>query len=258
MDNLVRIQREDNTIKKADIINFPNVKVKKDGTPKQTPNNTKRNRDNVQPFKEEDISKMVKYLREYRDDSDNEEDYQIRFRNLTMFICGINIALRVSDLVSLKWSDIYDNDWEFLDGKKITPKKTANRGKHVLLMYNNSFRRIISDYKEYINPKKLDSYIFTSRQKPNGHIGAGSVSKFITDVAEIVGIKYSVNTHSMRKTFARVRYDHSNDKSKTLVELMRMFDHASTLVTLGYICIQEEELKDLYNAVELGYDEMYS
>ena len=231
------------------------VKLKKDGTPKQTPNNTKRNRDDIQPIKEEDIPKMVKWLREFRDSSNNDEDYQIRFRNLTMFIMGINIALRVSDLISLRWSDIYDNNWEFLDGKKIVPKKTAKKRKHVLLAYNNSFRRAISEYKEYINPKKLDSYIFTSRQNPSGHIGAGTVEKFIKTMAEELEITYSINTHSMRKTFARIRYEYSDDKTRTLLELMQMFRHSSPDITLGYICIKEKEIKDLFYAVELGYDE---
>lgn len=257
MGDVVRIEREDEKIKKAEVVNFPNVKLKKDGTPKGTINNTKVNRDNVQPFKEDDIPKMVKYLRDYRDVSENTEDYQIRFRNLVMFVCGINIALRVSDLISLKWSDVFDENWEFLEGKKITPKKTARKKKHVLLIYNYSFRSAISDYKDYIKPSTLDSYIFSSRQNPKGHIGEGSVSEFITKAANVLGIKYNVNTHSMRKTFARVRYDHSEDKTKTLVELMRMFNHASALITLGYICIQEEELKDLYNAVELGYDAIF-
>lgn len=242
--------------KNGEMFNFKKkeeVKLTKDGEIKKTPNNTKINRDDIKPIKEEDIPKVIKYLRDFRDSSDNEEDYQIRFRNLTMFIMGINIALRVSDLTSLKWSDVYNDNWEFHDGKKIMPKKTQKYRKHILLAYNNSFRRATSEYKDYIKPRKLDSFIFTTRQNPDGCIGAGTVEDFIKKAAKNVGITYDINTHSMRKTFARVRYDHSEDKAKTLVELMYMYRHSDTATTLRYICIREEEIKDLYNAVELGY-----
>jgi len=71
-------------------------------------------------------------------------------------------------------------------------------------------------------------------------------------VALSLGIKYNINTHSLRKTFARIRYEHSDDKTRTLVELMKIFNHANTNVTLNYICVSEEELEKLYNDVNLG------
>lgn len=232
------------------------VKLTKLGEIKKTPNNTQCNRDNVKPIKEYDIPKIIKYLSDYRDSSSNKEDYQIRFRNLTMFIIGINIALRVSDLISLKWSDVYNDNWEFNSGKKITPKKTSKYKKHILLAYNDAFKRAITEYREYVKPKNLNSYIFTTRQNPNGHIKDGSVEEFIKKAASNVEIMYDINTHSMRKTFARVRYDHSTDKSKTLVELMVVYGHASINATKHYICITEEEIEALYNEINLGYDEI--
>lgn len=242
---------------KNNVIQMPKKQImKKDGSGfKKTPDNSKRNRDNIQPYKEEDIPRMIKYLNEFMKQSDNEEDYQIRLRNLTLFRCGINIALRVSDLVALQWSDIYNNKWEFLDGKKIKPQKTARTGKHVILKYNVAFRRAMTEYKDYIKPKDINTYIFSSRENSNGHITTDTVSTFLTKAADIIGLEYPTNTHSMRKAFARIRYDHSPDKEKTLVELQGLFRHTSTKITLAYICITEEEIGDLYNAINLGYDD---
>jgi integrase len=229
------------------------TKLKKDGTTrKMTPCNSKENRDNVYPFKEEDIPKMVKYFKNQVESSITKEEELINRRNLAYFITGINIGLRCSDLVSLKWNDVYDDEWNFLDGKKIKPIKTRKKNKHVLLKFNDSFKRAIVEYKDCYNPQQLDGYIFKSRE--GGHIEVRTAGKIIKKAADNAGITYNCNTHSLRKTFARVRYDHSSDKSQTLVELMKIFNHTSPQITLDYICIGEEELEKLYHSVNLGYE----
>jgi integrase len=241
--------------KKGEVVKYKTVKKTRDGEIKKTPNNTKLNRDNVYPFKEEDIPKMVKYLKNKIDNSTNHEDEMIARRNLTIFICGINIGLRCSDLVSLRWNDVYDKDYNFLEGKKITPKKTRRSNKHVLLKYNDDFKKTMDYYRHFCNIKDMNSYIFTSRE--GNHIEVDRVGQIIKKAAEEVGIKYNVNTHSMRKSFARLRYDNAKDKSKVLVELMKLFMHSSTKITMDYICISEDELEDLYNDVSIGFDAIF-
>ena len=248
--------REENL---GDVVNFPvdkKVKLTKTGEIKQTPNNTKINRDNVLPFKEEDIHKMVKYFKSRVDNSDNNEDEMIARRDLSLFIMGLNIGLRISDLTTLKWNDIYNDDWTFRDGRSITPKKTKNKSKHVLLKFNPDFKKAIEYYRQYCDKiENMGSYIFTSRK--GGHIGEDAIGKIIKDAAKEAGIKYNVRTHSLRKTFCRLRYDYAIDKSAVLVELMVLLGHSSVLSTKHYICISEEELEELYNSVSIGFDAIF-
>ena len=244
------------------------VKLTKSGEIKKTPNNTKLNRDNVYPFKEEDIPKMVKQFKLRVDNAKNHEDEMIARRYLSMYIMGINIGLRISDLVTLKWSDIYNSDWTFRTGKSITPKKTRKsdrpnsnnekpkQDKHILLKFNNDFKNAIEFYRQYCGEiKNMDTYIFTSRVRE--YIDGDTVGEVIKQVAKEVGIKYNVRTHSMRKTFCRLRYDHAEDKSEVLVELMVLLGHSSISSTKHYICISEEELEELYNSVSIGFDAIF-
>jgi integrase len=167
------------------------TKLKKDGiTRKMTPCNSKENRDNVYPFKEEDIPKMVKYFMSRIESSNSQEEEVPNRRNLVYFITGINIGLRCSDLVSLKWSDVYDENWEFLDGKKIKPLKTQKKDKHVLLKFNDSFKRAVTEYKDFYNPQQIDGYIFKSRE--GGHIEVRTAGKIIKEAAKCAGITYNV------------------------------------------------------------------
>ena len=258
---------EEEVKKKADVIKVdfrtgektdnPDIKYRKDGKPKQTKSNAKKNRDNVYPFKEEDIPKMVEYFQEQIDkaiaDKSKEKELIAR-RNLAGYIMGINIGLRASDFVSFKWNDIYDKDFNFLSGKKITPKKTRKKKKHILLKYNDAFKRAIEEYRLHCKNIKMDDYIFKSRE--GEHIVVRTWYNIIKKAATEVGITYNIGSHSLRKTFARVRYDHSTQKDKTLIELMKIFNHSSPTVTLDYICIGEKELEQLYNDVNLGYEEI--
>jgi len=225
------------------------------GEIKKTPNNTKPNRDKINPFTEEDVKLMVKYFRNKVDTSENDSEEIINRRNLSLFVMGVNVGLRCSDIVKLKWSDIYDKDWNFLDDKEIKPQKTSNKDKHVTLNYNEAFMQAIEYYRKYKPNVDINDYIATSRK--GSYIKPDAFAEVIKKAAKDAGIKYNVCSHSMRKTFARVRYDHSDNKEETLVELMELFNHASTLVTLKYIGIRKDEIKRLYNKVNLGLDEMF-
>jgi len=241
------------------VVILPNVKLRKDGLPKRTRSNAKENRDNVYPYKEEDIPRIINYLVEQIKSSRNRHYELINRRNLALFVMGINIGLRVSDLISLKWSDIYDEKWEFLLGKKIKPQKQQRVDKNgkkkvkiVMLKYNDAFKKAVSDFREYCKPKRLDEYIFKSRE--GGYICRQTVNSILDEISKALGLTYNTACHSLRKTFARVRYDHSNDKEATLIELMTIFNHASPAITKKYICITEEEIEKLFNKINLGLD----
>lgn len=240
------------------VYKFPNskeIKYTKNGEIKKTPNNTKENRDNTCPIKKEDIRKITEYLKLKIANSTNYRNEMAAKRNFTLFVVGINIALRVSDLIALKWSDVYNNDWTFRDGKVIKPKKTANSNKHVILKFNSDFKSAIEFYRKDIivtNDIDINSYIFKGNTED--HISDATVEHFLKQVSKDLDIKYNINTHSLRKTFCRLRYDDAEDKTDVLVKLMCLLGHSSTRVTKRYIGIEEKEIEDLFNAVSIGFE----
>jgi len=266
------------------VINFPEPpkeeevvekipKYTKNGKIKKTPNNTKENRDMVKPIKKEDIPTIVKYYKSKVDTARSVKNEMSARRDLSLFIMGINIGLRVSDLITLKWNDIYEKDWTFKSGKVIKPKKTrkSNRpnpsgkkqqDKHVLLKFNPDFKDSIEYYRQYCDKvENMNSYIFTGSVFEDGdyegHISDAAIELSLKNMAKDVGIKYNICTHSLRKSFCRWRYDEAEDKGDVLVKLMDLLGHSSVKITKRYICISEEETEELFNSVSIGFDAIF-
>ncbi len=58
------------------------------------------------------------------------------------------------------------------------------------------------------------------------------------------GMKGNYGTHSMRKTWG---YHQRIQKDRPIPLLMAAYGHTTQAQTLEYLCIQEDEIKDLYD-----------
>lgn len=166
-------------------------------------------------------------------------------RNYTMIVLGMNSALRISDILSLKWEDVYDfESRSFKTHVSIREKKTKKDKKFLL---NQNAIKSLQELKKdlvHINPQQ---YIFESRQGPNSAITRHMAIKIIKDVCAAVGIKENVGCHSLRKTFGY----HSWKKGVPLPVLMELYNHSNQAVTKLYLGITQDDLDEVYRLVEL-------
>jgi integrase len=228
-------------------------KLKKDGaTRKMTPCNSKKGDPHeVYPLKnKDDIENMKQYFRGQMEKSETMEDKKIACRNLVMFTLGINLGLRFSDLLSLKWNDVFDNKNNFHEGIRRSEQKT---GKFKTFFLNESCRNIIL---EYVNKFKItlddkDKYIFRSREGNHKCIEVNTARKILKNAASNIGIIQNIGTHSCRKTFGYWFYTTHNQDIRALTQLQRLFAHSSTMVTLKYIGIEDDETKQFYDDLNL-------
>ena len=87
----------------------------------------------VYPFKKvEDIASMRAYF-----------SGRSEWRNELLFVLGINIGLRASDLLKLKWDQLMDEDGVIADGITVREKKTK---KFRTFYLNSSARTAIKDF----------------------------------------------------------------------------------------------------------------
>lgn len=144
-------------------------------------------------------------------------------RDFMLFCFGINIGLRISDILSLKVSDVRDKSHITL-----TEQKT---GKVRRIKING----IGDDLNDYIQEMNNDDYLFRSQKGENSPISRVQAYRILNKAAYALGIE-EVGTHTMRKTFGY----HFYQKTKDVALLQELFQHSAPSVTLRYIGINQD------------------
>jgi integrase len=165
-------------------------------------------------------------------------------RDYCCFVVGINIPLRIGDLVRFNIGDVVDrkgNVKEMLDtiqGKSLRQQKTKKSGRFKI---NKAAREAIEEYLQTREPYELSDPLFVSRKRSKdgklAHVNTFIVYKNIKNAAEDVGLEH-IGAHSMRKTWGYWAVK----KGIPIRHIQKALSHSSERETLGYIGITQEEL----------------
>ena len=177
-------------------------------------------------------------------------------RNELLFILGINVGLRISDILKLKVKDLTKlNTKAPKDYVIITEIKTRKIKKFYI---GDIVKKVIENYMKENNNPEFDTYIFLSKKGVNRPITRQQAYRIINNAAELLGIVErndkgnlihgEIGTHTLRKTFGY----HSFKNGTSLELLMDLFNHSSKTQTLRYIGITEDQKKEVYLKSNLG------
>lgn len=186
-----------------------------------------------------------------------------RYRDNMLFIVGINFGLRVSDLLTLRFAQLINEDFTFKTSFPILEKKTKNTRKvkrNRYISINDAVMDAITLYLEHSH-SKLDDYMFRSTSNnginKNQPISRSMVDKMLKGVAKDLNLENKMATHSLRKTFAYHQMVMSGNDPRKLLLLQKMFGHSSAAQTLDYIGITSEEIEEAYMNLNLGSNNHY-
>jgi integrase len=186
----------------------------------------------VEPIKSlKDIQRIKQYLL----GKENKRDY-------LMFVLGINVGLRASDLLALKIADVSDSS-------KVTviEQKTKKVKKFTL---NRAAKEAIELYISSLGSYTPEDYLFPSQK--GGHLTVSSAHRIIKAFMRELGIRGNYGTHSLRKTFGYHLYTNNiTSDAGFLNTLQKIYNHSSSLVTLRYIGITSEVISDAYKSLNL-------
>lgn len=230
------------------------VRLNKDGSvDKRHSNKVAGVSSEVYPFTSEaEIKTMIDVFNKRIEEAPDEDKRWIASRNKMLFLCGINLGIRASDLCGLKYSFFMNNDGTFKDSYSLQPKKTKKTGKYVKLYFNQTVKKAITSYIEEYPIQDMNEYLFKSRK--GGAITEKALWKIIVDATVEAGIEKNVGSHTLRKTFGYHIWHNAEDKEKALVMLMSIFNHSSVATTKKYIGLMDEEIEDVFNSLNLGLD----
>jgi len=152
---------------------------------------------------------------------------------------GVNVALRISDLLSIKMSDIQGDRVSLIEAKT---------GKVASIQLNSKALEIVDSVRSQ-HPNTV--YLFQSRRSRNvvnkspKPISRQAVSNAFKEIGQTVGVE--LGTHSMRKTRGYHLYKRTND----IARVMKMLRHSSEGVTLRYIGITQDDIDNDFNDLVL-------
>lgn len=261
MNNVALNYGVDNIICMTEVVKSKKTpKLNKDGTVSKVHCNKQAGvSSEVFSFKtKEEIDSMIKVFDKYINNAPDDDKLRIARRNKLLFILGINLSLRASDLRTVKYSFFFhktdDGKLEFNEYYSLIPQKQKKTRKYIKLFFNDVVKNAIMNYIEYYPIDDIDSMVFASRKGDDEAIKEQTIWRILNDRAVEAGIKQNIGSHSLRKTFGYWTWHEAEDKNRALVILQQLFAHSSTQVTMRYIGILDEEIKDTYYSINLGSD----
>lgn len=159
----------------------------------------------------------------------SEKEYKIAF----LTILGLNLGLRISDLLQLKHKDLLG------DELVLTEKKTKKRR---ILRVNDNVKAAYTVFICRLKAYSEDDYLFLSQKKTVYTIK--HVNRLLKQHYGIRGKR--ISSHSLRKSFGRRVWENDHYSERALIMLSRLFNHTNIATTKIYLGIQQQELNDIY------------
>ena len=164
------------------------------------------------------------------------------YRMSLLIGCGCFFGLRISDILTLSWSMLLDDDKFTLNEKKTNKRRTVK--------INSDFQRHIKHCHDALHITNDDEKCFLSKKKMV--YSTQRINILFKEIKKKYNLKIKhFSTHSMRKTFGRKVYESSGENANmALIKLSEIFNHSNISITKIYLGIREKELLETYDLLD--------
>ena len=196
----------------------------------------------TQPIR--DIVELDKIKKYYCDIKPNK-------RNYLLIVCGLNTALRISDILKLRWKDVYNES--LLSFKSHIDVKEKKTGKKTTIFINDNLKEALASYLKEIFEKKenlcevMEQFIFLGQKSENKPISRIQAFRIISSAAKKCLLSQKVSCHSLRKTFGY----HAWKKGVSPALLTSIYNHSSYKITTRYLGIDQDDRDEVFCLVNL-------
>ena len=188
-----------------------------------------------------ELKKIKKYYREVKPNK----------RNFLLIICGLNTALRISDILKLWWKDVYNEN--LLSFKSHIDVKEQKTGKKTTVFINNNLKEALASFLKDIIAKKgklcnvMEQFIFLGQKSTDKPISRIQAFRIISEAAKKCLLSHKVSCHSLRKTFGY----HAWKKGVSPALLTSIYNHSSYKITTRYLGIDQDDRDEVFELVNL-------
>jgi integrase len=165
-------------------------------------------------------------------------------RNYALICLGLNTALRISDVLNLRWGDVYDFRGNcFQSHISLKEQKT---GKKACIALNANAIAALQEYKESVPEKISEDYLFPGQGGENP-LSRVQAFRLIKKIVKEKHMGDDISCHSLRKTFGYSAWK----QGISPVMLMEIYNHSSFKVTKRYLGINQDEKDDVFLKVKI-------
>ena len=169
---------------------------------------------------------------------------EVNLRNYMLICMGLNTALRISDMLQLKWGNVCDFDRKhYVKHIVVCEGKT---GKETRIAINNNLIEAFEMYMGSLKSVSGNDYIFTGKTKGT-HLSRSQAFRIITHVAEALNMENGISCHSLRKTFGYYAWKYGTPPAM----LMEIYNHSSYEITKRYLGIKQDDRDNVFLKVNL-------
>lgn len=169
---------------------------------------------------------------------------EVNLRNYMLICMGLNTALRISDMLQLKWKNVYDFDKkEYVKHIVICEGKT---GKETRIALNNNLRDAFEMYMDSLKSVSGNDYIFTGKVE-GAHLSRSQAFRIVTHAADALNMENGISSHSLRKTFGYYAWKFGTPPAM----LMEIYNHSSYEITKRYLGIKQDDRDAVFLKVNL-------
>lgn len=164
------------------------------------------------------------------------------YRMSLLIGCGSFFGLRISDLRTLTWSMLLDDETFTLNEKKT--------GKRRVVKINKEFQKHIQNCYSALQIKDRNEQCFLSRKKVV--FSTQRINILLKEIKKKYHLKVEhFSTHTMRKTFGRKVFESAGENANmALMRLSELFNHSNPRITKIYLGIREKELLETYDLLD--------
>ena len=171
-----------------------------------------------------------------------EKDENYKF--CLLIAIGVFTGLRISDLLSLRYSDLLNGETFIIKEKKTNKQRS--------IKINRDLKEIVERIVKKTKVSDLNELIFLNKYGTKA-IDKSYVNVVLKEIVKKYRIKLdgNVSTHTFRKTLGRRVMEVNNYSNESLVLLMDLFGHSSMSITKRYLGIREQEIHNVYDSLSL-------
>jgi site-specific recombinase XerD len=182
-------------------------------------------------------------------------DGYFKIRNKALFMLGVSVGGRISELLSMKVGDVWQNGQavsDLLFAKDVVKGKEMARMIPVNADGRQAIRELIEWHKDlfYAPPVRGDDPerpLFPSR-KHGTALSRSQAHRILEKAFAKAGLNGKLATHSMRKSFAQRIYDASGD----IFLVKELLGHKSVDTTKEYLGVSYAKMQRAVKNIELN------